>query len=900
MAWMGALRSTLRSVFRRVRVERELDEELQFHLEQDIAELVAAGRTPEQARIEALRALGSVTSVKEACRESLGIQLVDAFRHDLRHTTRTLVRQPLFTAIVIVSLGLGIGANVAVFQLINAVRLRTLPVPDAGQLMSVTVAGGHRGIGLTNGFNANLTFALWEQLRDHQQALSETFAWGVDPLPLGAGADMQVVRGLWVSGGLFPALRMSPAQGRLFTATDDRPGCGVGAAVLSHAFWRDHFGGDGAIVGKTLVMANRAIPIVGVAPREFFGLEVGQGFDVALPMCAEAAWGNSLGRRDVWWLTMMGRLKPGWSAARAAEHFRTLGPPLLAVTAPAGYDDYHDRTYRGLPLTAVPAGNGSSQLRQNYGEALWLLLAMTGIVLLVACVNLANLTLARATARQHEIAVRVAIGASHSRVLFQFLTEGLLLAFAGGALGAALATFLSTELVRLLATEREPILLDIGADWRVFVFTSCTAVATCLVFTLAPALRTLRIQPLAAMKSRLMGRGESISLHRVLVASQIALTLVLIAGAILFVRSFRNLTTVDAGFHEKDIVFMAVNYAGRRLAAAARPNFEKQVVEELRAVAGVDAAAQTSYIPLSNASWTLGVRVPSDRGEAVGDSRFTYVGPRYFDTMGARLTAGRDFNDFDRRDSQKVAIVNETFVRRYFASPTPVGAHLRTVAEPGIPSEVYEIVGVASDTKYGSLRDETPPMTFVPATQNPDERSRTTIAIRSGRDPDQLITDIRSRFRRGYPDVMVQFQVFERQVRDGLSRERVMAWLAGFFGALAAVLAIAGLYGLISYIVQRRVHEIGIRLALGATTASVVALVLTETTILVVAGLALGLPMTLGTARAAGSLLFGLSPQDVPTIATAACALAAIAATASAIPAWRAARIDPTRALREE
>src|SRR5215831_2555560 len=264
MAWFDALTLSLRSLFRRGRVERELDAELQFHLEQDIAEHVAAGRSPDEARAEALRAFGSVASAKDACRESLGLRTIDSVRYDIYHTARTLLRQPLFTLVVILSLALGIGANAAVFQLINAVRLRTLPVADADQIVSVTVAGGHKGLGLTNGFNGDLTFALWEQLRDHQQALSETFTWGADPMPLGSGSDMQIVDGLWVSGELFPALRVLSARGRLLTRADDRPGCGAGAAVLSHAFWQHHFGGDEAIVGKTLALANHAIPIVGV------------------------------------------------------------------------------------------------------------------------------------------------------------------------------------------------------------------------------------------------------------------------------------------------------------------------------------------------------------------------------------------------------------------------------------------------------------------------------------------------------------------------------------------------------------------------------------------------------------------------------------------------------------
>jgi predicted permease len=900
---MAFFASSLQTLFRRTRVERELDAELQFHLEQDIAEQLAAGRSLEDARARALRAFGGIAVVKDACRESLGLRLADAARHDLRHAARTLVRQPLFTLAVVISLALGVGANAAVFQLINAVRLRTLPVPDAEQLASVTVAGGHRGIGLSNGFNAELTFALWERLREHEQAFSGLFAWGNGQLPLGAGADVRVVDAIWVTGDLFPVLRITPARGRLLTQSDDRPGCGSRAAVLSYAFWQRQFAGDDAIVGKTLSMANQTIPIVGVAPKGFFGLEVGKGFDVALPLCAEAGWGNSAARRDVWWLTVMGRLKPEWSTTRATEYMRNLSPGLFAETVPSGYDAYHDTQYRNLQLTVVPAANGSSRLRGNYGAAMWLLLAMTGIVLLVACVNLANLMLARATARQRELAVRVAIGASRGRVLFQFVAEGAILALTGGALGVALSTALSAGLIRLLDTPFEPILLDVSTDWRVLTFTAGVAMATCLLFTLAPALQSIRAQPLAAITGggRTLTPGrESFSLHRTLIACQIALTLVLVAGSFLFVRSFRNLTTVDAGFRQKDILFMMVNYGGRRIAATARPNFERQLLEDVRSIPGVESAAQTTYIPLANRSWTLVVRVPNDRGEESGDARFTYISPRYFDTMGIRLTAGRDFNDFDRAGSSRVAIVNETFVRRYVRTSHPIGAQMRTVAEPGNPSEVLTIVGVARDTKYGDLRDGTPPMTFVPATQNPDQRPIAVLAIRSGHDPDQLISEIKRRFRPAYGDLLFRFEIFDRQIQDSLSRDRVMAWLAGFFGALAALLAIVGLYGLMSYIVQRRVHEIGIRLALGATSASVIALVLRQTAILVIAGLGAGVPAAMLTARAAGSLLFGLSAHDLPTFAAAAGALATIAACASAVPAWRATRIDPTRALREE
>jgi predicted permease len=599
----------------------------------------------------------------------------------------------------------------------------------------------------------------------------------------------------------------------------------------------------------------------------------------------------------------MGRLRPDWTVARASAHLNAISPAIFEATVPPGYRRESDDIYRGLRLAATAAGNGSSRLRESYDAALWLLLAMTGIVLLVACVNLANLMLARAAARQRDIAIRIALGATRRRVLFQFLAEGLALSIVGGAIGLLLSSGLSRGLLSLLNTEAYPILIDIGADWRVLTFSSAVAVTTCLVFAVIPALRTLRGQPLAAIRDG--GRGatrgrESFSIHRLLVASQIALSLILLAGALLFVRSFRNLATLDAGFHRHGIVFAAINFAGRDIPPNARSAFRQQLLDEVRSTPGVASAALTTYIPLANSSWSLAIRVPGPSGEKAGGSRFTYVSPRYFETMGIRLLAGRDFNDFDRADTRTVAIVNETFVKRYLGTANPVGAQMRTVGEPGSPPTPYEIIGVVSDTKYGNLRDATPAMTFVPITQNPDRRPMAFIAVRSAGNQDATVSDLRNRFRSAHPELPARFQVFERQVQDGLSRERLMAWLAAFFGAVAATLVVIGLYGLLSYIVQRRTNEIGIRVALGATRSSIGRLVLGQTLGLVVAGLAIGIPVSIVAARSAGSLLFGVSPTDMPTLIAAAGLLATIAICASLAPAWHAARVDPIRALRAE
>jgi putative ABC transport system permease protein len=897
--FVGALGGLLQ----KKRLEQELDEELREYLEAAIERNMAAGMNRDDAVRAAHVELGSLESVKDHVREAGWESVIESVLKDVSHAVRLMHRNPGLTAVAVLSLALGIGANTAIFQLINAVRLRTLPVPDPQELVSIRTAGGNQGLGISSGFTSDLTFGLWRQIREHQEAFSGVFAWSSSGFQLGSGADAQFVDGLWVSGDLFPVLKVAPARGRLFTEADDQRGCGASSAVISYAFWQSHFGGDDSAVGKTLTIMDRPVQIIGVSPKGFFGLEVGKGFDVALPICAEAVWGDAAEHLNRWWLAVMGRLKPDWSLVRASEHLNALSPALFEATLPPGYNSWVDERYRKLRLTATPAANGSSRLRENYNKPLWLLLAMTGMVLLVACVNLANLMLARATAREREIAVRIAIGASRRRVVFQLLAESMALALLGGAFGILLSDVLSHGLVSFLNTQAEPILIDIRPDWHVLAFTAAVSIFTCIAFGLVPAFRSSRVQPAAAMKTggrTVTANRERFSIQRLLVISQIAISLVLLAGAFLFVRSFRNLTTLDAGFREKGIVFMFVNYASHVLPPDQRPPYQTQLLEQIRSVPGVSSAALLTNTPLTGSSWTLGIHVPNGQGEEVGDSKFTYVSPRYFETLGVPLIAGRDFNEFDRAGSRRVAIVNETFVQRYLKTTNPIGAQLRTVAEPDIPATQYEIIGVAKDTKYSDLRERIPATTFVPILQNPSPSSFAGIAIHSSQEPDRLTSALRQRFKELHPDLPVAFMVFEKQIQDGLSRDRMMAWLAGFFGFLAAILAMTGLYGLISYILQCRVHEIGIRMALGATRPSVIALVFRQTAVLVIVGLIVGVPAWLITARSATALLFGVLPSDAPTLIAAAGFLAVIAACASFVPAYRASRIDPMEALRDE
>jgi putative ABC transport system permease protein len=706
-----------------------------------------------------------------------------------------------------------------------------------------------------------------------------------------------------VSGELFDVLGVKAEQGRLFNAADDRPGCAFDTAVISHAFWQRYFAGEESAIGRTLTVLDKSVQVIGITPRAFTGLEVGQGFDIAFPMCAEAVWGDSIKRSDIWWLTVMGRLKPGWTVQSAAAHLDAMSPALFEATLLTGYDDYVLGKYRQFRLTAQPAANGTSRLRKSYETPLWLLLGITGLVLLIASVNIANLMLARATAREREIAVRIAIGASRRRLISQMFAESLLLAGLGATAAIGVAQLLSRALVGFIATENETVFLDLSLDWRVLMFTAGVAILTCIAFGLVPAFRSTSVEPGTAMKTA--GRGltstrERFSYQRTLVVVQIAVSLVLVFGALLFVRSLRNLTGLDAGFRPRAVVFATAFQPIFNVPPDERSDFQRRVLEEVRSMPHVESAALSSHIPLVGASWSFGVNLTSPQGEAKGDSRFTYISPQYFRTMDTPILQGRDFDERDTTNSAKVVIVNQTFVRRYISAQNAIGTIVRTIAEPGFPSTIYQVIGVVKDTKYTSLRDDMPPIAFVPFTQNPQPAAFVRMVIRYLESNSDVMAEIKRRIGETHPGMTVQFRLFETLIRDGITLERLMAWLSGFFGMLAALLAVIGLYGVLSYMTQRRKAEIGIRLALGATRLRVIALIVRETAVLLLIGMAIGAIVSQWVTNAMQGLLFQLSPRDFRTMVAAASALTIIAAFASYVPAWRASRVDPIVALRHE
>jgi putative ABC transport system permease protein len=883
----------LKQLFSRRRLYSDLSDEMQQHLDEKIEELVVTGMSRKEASATARRAFGNLTLIEHDSRDVWRWPSVESLFADIRYALRTLRKSHGFAATAIVTLALGIGANTAIFMLLDAIRLRSLPVQDPQGLAEVRITdSGHQGMGLNQQYG-ELTRPLWQEIRDHQQSFSGVFAWSVNLRYVGRGSEMRHFHELRVSGDFFRILGVRPFRGRLLMP-EDEGACPMTSAVVSYAYWQSELGGRELSPAIKLVVDNELVEILGVTPPDFFGMVVGEGFDIAVPFCEPK---DGL-RRDTFEVSVMGRLKPGATIQRASAEMDALSPGVFEATIPPGRDTRWTEIYKHFRLAAYPASTGVSALR-DYDHSLFLILGIAGLVLLIACTNLANLMLARASVRQREMAVRLALGASHARLIRQLLTESLLLAATGAAMGIALAQSLSRLLVWSFSTEGAEANLQMVTDWRVLLFAAGAAAFTCVVFGIVPALRATRAEPISAMKAG--GRGttggrERFSMQRLLVVTQVSVSLVLLVGALLFVRSFRNLMTFDPGMRESGITDAFLGFWQSNLPKERWADFQRELLEEVRSVPGVLNAATTTNTPLLGGSWQHGVHI----GSQEGNSKFTWVSPDYFVTMGIPVITGRGFRQNDTASSPRVALVNETFVRRYLNGANPIGQTLRTSPEPDYPATVYEIVGVIPDTKYNDLRGETPPMTFAPASQFPGQGPWTEVMIHSNLAPAAVAAAAKRVIAEKHPDVVTQFADFQREIRDGLVEERLMATLSGFFGLLAVLLAVVGLYGVISYIVAMRRNEIGIRMALGASRGDVVGIIVRQTLVLLALGVGVGVLLALVAVRSASSLLFGLQPNDPLTFAGASALLVTIALIASFLPARRASRVDPMVALRYE
>ena len=832
----------------------------------------------------------------------------ESFAQDLRYGTRQLKQSPGFTLVAVLSLALGIGANSAIFQLIDAVRLRTLPVQNPEELVTIDFPDGSQRSGWFSTRNSRFTYGQWEQIRARQQAFSGVLAWSATRFNLRSGGEARYAEGLYVSGEFFRHLGVQPILGRAFNAEDDTATCASPGAVLSYGFWQREFAGDREVVGRTVSLDGHSFPVIGVAPPAFFGVEVGRAFDVTVPLCADQLIAeDKKGRRPLpagWWLAIMGRLKPGWTVERANAHMQTLAPGIMEVTLPPTYLPDTAKRYLANKLVVGAGGSGISGLRRQYERPLWLLMATTGLVLLIACANLANLLLARASVREREIAVRLAMGASRGRLVRQLLAESLLLAAFGAALGALLAQGLSRGIIAFFSTTNSPTFVGLGLDIRILGFTAALAVTTCLLFGLLPALRATRLAPAAVIRGG--GRGstdgpERFSLRRALVAIQVALSLVLLVGALLFVRSLQNLLAVDAGFRPEGVLAVSLDLRRPDYPKERLPVVFRELQERLSTRVGVLSAAQVNFTPISGSGWNNNIGPDGTVAGGSGkESYFNRVGPGYFRTMGTPVIAGREFNEGDTLSSPQVAIVNELFAAKFFNGANPVGRTFHREVEKGKQEPLFQIVGLVKNTKYYQLREDFLPIGFFPVAQDDDPGAGATFILRVAGSVGEVMRQVKTVVAEVNPGIGIEFRLLSKQLEESLLRERLMATLSGGFGFLAGLLATLGLYGVISYMVARRRKEIGVRIALGADRGRVIRLVLREAVLLLVVGLGIGALLAFWAGRAAATLLFGLKPYDPVSMLGAMVALSIVALASSFLPARRAAAVEPMVALRDE
>jgi predicted permease len=824
------------------------------------------------------------------------------FVQDLRYALRSLGRSRAFTAAAVLTLTLGIGANTAMFSVIDPLMLRPLPVRDPEQLR--LLLGAEPGQRPAGGF----TNAVWEAIRDQQHVFASVFAWsGAQTFDLAEGGTTRPIDGDMVSGGYFAALGVGAAAGRLFNAADDHRDC-TPVAVLSYAFWQSYFGGASGAIGGRLTLNRQPFEIIGVAPARFRGLEVGRKFDVAVPICASALFDRrNVGSRNRWWLNIGARVAAASPPEKVQAALDALSPSVMSAAVPNG-DAAGQKRFLATRLVTVPAATGDSALRRTFGEPLRLLMAGVAIVLLIACSNIAGLMLARGRARAREIAVRAALGASRRRLVRHLLTEALVVATIGATFGALLGRWTAALLFTSLSTGRSPVFIDVSLDARVLAFTVSITALTAMLIGVVPAFRSTRVSLMSAMKGIPAGAPERrprVHAGAWMVMAQVALTLVLLTGGGLLVRTFVNLTRLDAGFDRHDLLVVTARapwFAADtvKLSPEERTAVFEAITRRIESLPGVVAVARAFTTPIGDDNWVTRVNVESRDGDSGPTSR-TYlnrVTPRYFSTLRTPFLAGRDFDITDTATSERVAIVNRTFASRFFDGGNALGR--RFTIGNSAESAPNRIVGIVKDSKYETLREAVPATAFLPATQPPRGSEAQEFVVRTSSSAAALIPTVQRAIGEITHELPLRFQTLDEQVADSIAQERLVAMIAAFFGLLALLLAAVGVYGLLNYLVTQQRLEFGVRLALGAAPGSILRLVLRNVSIVLAAGTALGLAGSLFTLKLLNRIVFGLEPHDAPTIVAAVCVLAAATLVAGYLPARRAASVDPTITLRSE
>jgi predicted permease len=905
---ISRLRALWNSVFRRKLLDRDLDEELQAYLELVSAEKIRDGMSPEEACRDARRDMGGVEQVIQRVRDvSAGVWL-DRLVQDLRYGVRTLAKNPAFTLVAIATLALGIGANTAMFSLLDQVVLRLLPVSHPEQLVMIRETGNHYG----NSYGPNtVSWPMFEDLRDNNQVFSGMFCRFPATVTIGSGDRAAQIPAELVSGSYFPMLGVGTALGRPIAPDDDAVPDSKPIVVLSYSFWRSYFDGDRTIVGRTIDLNGHAMTVIGVAQPGFDGVELGAPAKVFVPIMMKTEMtphsdGLKDGRRRLSWVTVYGRLKLGVSAEQAELSLQPLLHGILEMEAQQPeFTRYTTAADRQLFLrNRVELLPGSdNDLRENMRRPLWLLVALTGAVLLLACANLGNLLLARATAREREFALRLAIGAGRVRIVRQLLVESLLLACGGAILGLALAFLADRILLRvyLPPDAAAEFVVSPIPDVRVLAFVVGVMLLTSLVFGLLPAVRGSRTEISLSLKDRSGALSTGgISVRRMLVGIQVALSLLLLVGAGLFVRTFGNLQGLGPGFPTDHLLTFTINPSLNGYSDQETKSFYQRLNVNLQTMPGVASVGFSSMPLLKGYAWQNAVLGKDFEGAPIEEQPvLSEIGPDYFATLGIPVVAGRAFTAQDVGPA-KYAVINESFARQYFPGQTPIGRRFGLVDEMEPVSPDTEVIGVVPDRKYRDIRETPPAQAYFPYLEGVHFRFMN-IYLRTRVDPRQLEDALLDRMRRFDPHVpVVELATMDEQIGFSLRTERLVASLSAVFGGLATLLAVIGLYGVMDYVVMRRTREIGIRIALGALRSSVIAMIMREVFVLIGAGLLAGVSLALALTNLVRNQLFGLDPRDPLTFIGSAVVLAFAAGLAGFLPALRASGVDPTTALRHE
>ncbi len=898
----------LRQLFSRHRRYDELSESIREHIDEKIADLMDDGMTREQAERAARREFGNVRLIEERSREVWQWPKLESLWADTKYALRRLRKSPGFTSIALLTLAIGIGANAGIFTLLDAVLLKSLRVPHPEQLFIVK-AGDHAAD------KSRFPYIFFDQVR-HQLPAGATIGamgWPDDFYVSTSKEPPQVTEGQLVSGNYFQVFETYPVLGRLLNPDDDKKLGGSPVAVISYQYWQQTFRGDPTVIGRKLDINHVPFVIVGVAPVGFFGARAGTQPAFWMPLTMQSIvkyhdhysdYGAEplkpwIPQANISWLILIMRVK---SPAVIPQLMTALNQQYRSVAQYIN-DSSGRQAMLGTHLTLEPGQRGLANLRQQFGQPLLLLMAMAAIVLLITCANIANLLLARATARHHALAVQLSIGAGRARIIQQMLIECMLLSAGGGVLGIAVAYWCTSVLPHWASERAAAIPLDLTPDTRILFFSVAVAIATGILCGFAPALQSAHVDPASVLRSGALSiRGRDARsrwpLRKLLVAGQVALSLVLLVGAGMFLRTLQNYSELNPGFDRNHLLNVQIDTHLVSFQPSDFPSLYQRLADRMVAIPGVRSASITTCSLVAGCLDSSDVILRNSNGQKLAQvtAQINSISPNYFETTGIQLLQGRTFATTDDASAPKVAIVNETFARRYFSKDNPIGLRF---SYAGNELDHFLMVGVVSDARVNDIREPAPPLIYFPIAQSVGNIDG--LEVRTVADPHWVATQARRAIVDVDPRIpIVSTATLNEAVSDNLAQPRLIARLTSIFGVLALVLACLGLYGIMSYTTQRRTSEIGVRLALGSTRSSVLWLVIRETLLLAGIGATAGLVLATAGMHLASSFLFGLSPEDPLIIALATGLLLLASAIAGFVPAWRAAGIEPVRALRIE